>query len=338
MHPDISILFVGAKGRLEMEKVPAAGFPIEGLVISGFQRGAVLPNLAFPFKVMGSVLEAFSIVNRFQPDVAIGVGGYASGPTLFAASMIGIPCLLQEQNSHAGVTNKILSRWASKICVAYSGMEKFFNKEKLVFTGNPVRSEIQQIKVGKEEACQHFGLSPNKKTVLVMGGSLGARTINRALAGGLEKLVKANQQIIWQTGKFYEQFGLEKSSLFSENVKALPFITQIEKAYAAADIIVSRAGALSISELCLVGKPVILIPSPNVAEDHQTMNAKTLQKENAAILVTDAKAGEMLTGQIIKLCEDEAMRKTLSANIQKMAKPEATQKIANEVMNLISKQ
>ncbi len=337
MNPATEFQFVGAQGKLEMQKVPAAGFPIEGLVVSGFQRNLSLRNLTFPFKLLGSIYRAFSIVSKFRPDVAIGVGGYASGPTLFAAAMKGIPCVLQEQNSYAGVTNKILSRWASKICVAYDGMEKFFTKNKLILTGNPVREAIKKANVSRLEGLSSYGLSPEKATLFVMGGSLGARTINHAMASCLQILVDKDIQVIWQTGKLYEKYGQEIAAPFGEAVKATAFITEMEKAYAAADMIVSRAGALSISELCLVGKPTILVPSPNVSEDHQTQNAMALVKHNAAILVKDIEAKERLGQVVCELHNDNNQKATLAENILKLARPEAGRDIAFEVLKLIEK-
>ncbi len=337
LRPEADILFVGAKGKLEMEKVPKAGYPIEGLWISGFQRSLTWRNLMFPFKLVHSWWRARQIVRRFRPDVAVGVGGYASGPTLNAAGAFGIPTVLQEQNSYPGVTNKILAKKASKICVAYEGMEQFFPKEKIVLTGNPVRAEVfKDLGNKREEGLSHFGLDKNKHTIFLFGGSLGARSLNEAMATGTQFLRENPQvQLLWQCGKFYhEQFkNCETAQL--PNVKILPFIDRMDLAYAASDLVIGRAGALSISEMCLVGKPAILVPSPNVAEDHQTRNALALVEKDAALMVKDAEAKERLLWTALQVIENVELRKRLSENIKQLAKPNAADEIAKVVLDLI---
>ncbi len=333
--PDTEFLFVGAEGRLEMEKVPAAGYKIIGLWISGFQRKITLGNFLFPFKVISSLLKAKKIINEFKPDVVIGTGGYASGPTLRAATSKGIPTLIQEQNSYPGITNKILSGKVNKICVAYEGMEKFFPKDKILLTGNPIRQDISNNRIDKEEACAFFGLNPNKKTILVIGGSLGARTINNAIGEKLEALVKNDTQLLWQTGKNYiDKADQQCKTINSENIKAHAFITRMDMAYVAADIIISRAGASSVSELCLIGKPTILVPSPNVAEDHQTKNAKALINKNATILIKDVEAHEKLISTALTLLQNPNQQALLSKNIKAMALPNSAKNIAAEVLKL----
>ena len=325
--PDCDILFVGANGRMEMERVPAAGYKIKGLNIAGFQRGKIAANLGLPFKVLSSLLDARSIVKDFKPDAAIGVGGYASGPLLMAASLSGVPCVIQEQNSFAGITNKILSKRAKKVCVAYEGMEAIFPKEKIVLTGNPVRAEILNKNVNHAEACKYFSLDENKKTILIIGGSLGARTINESVYASLNSGSDDNIQLLWQTGK---SWNAENKGW--KNVQQMPFIDRMDLAYAAADIIISRAGALSIAELQNIGKPVILVPSPNVTEDHQTHNAMALVKNNAAILVKDSEAKDKLMTQAYVLLNDEAQKKELAENISKMAIADAAERIVNEIL------
>lgn len=347
--PDCEILFVGAEGRMEMQKVPEAGYAIKGLPIAGLQRSLDVKNLLLPFKVLKSVTMAMKIISDFKPDVAIGVGGYASAPLLFAAKLKGIPYVIQEQNSYAGITNKILGKWANKICVAYDGMQNFFPKEKIVFTGNPVRAAISGSKVTKQEALQFFDLAENKKTVLVIGGSLGARTINQSMDAGIEKINAENIQLIWQTGKGY--FETAKQSLVREDtnqgtnstprlvssltsIKVFDFIKQMDMAYAAADIIISRAGALSVSELCIVGKPCVLVPSPNVAEDHQTKNAMALVIKNAAVLVKDMEAKEKLISTLLELIKDETQQNQLAQNIQQLAIANADERIVKQILKL----
>ncbi len=328
--PNAAILFVGAKGRMEMEKVPAAGFPIEGLWISGLQRRLTGDNLLFPFKVVSSLYDAFRIIKSFKPDVVVGTGGYASGPTLRMASWLGIPTLIQEQNSFPGITNKMLAPKASRICVAYDGMERFFPKSKIRLTGNPVRSEIEFSTCSRIESLNHYGLSDKKTTVLIIGGSLGARTINQSICSGLAKLTDANIQVIWQTGIHYQSTADEAvKSNMAKGVVVMPFIKEMEKAYAAADMVVSRAGAIAISELCITSKPCILVPSPNVAEDHQTKNALALSVKYATVVIKDLEASELLVKAIIDLAFNATEREKLSANINSMAKRNAASVIAN---------
>jgi len=284
IDPEIEILFVGAKGKMEMEKVPAAGYKIIGLTVAGLQRKLTVRNLLFPFKLIAGMMQAKRVVKEFKPDVAVGVGGYASGPVLRVASNAGVPCLLQEQNSYPGITNKILAKKAKRICVAYSGMERFFPAEKIVMTGNPVRQDIMT-KVERDEAFKHFGLNSSKKTILVVGGSLGARSVNDGILSGI-KGIDDDVQLLWQTGKFYFE-EMKSGAGDAERVKIQPFIKRMDMAYAVADVVISRAGALSVSELAVAGKPVIFIPSPNVAEDHQTKNAKVMVDDDAAIMVKD---------------------------------------------------
>lgn len=338
LHPDAAILFVGAIGRMEMEKVPAAGYDIEGLWISGLQRNLSLQNLAFPFKVVSSLLKARKIIKSFKPDIAIGVGGYASGPLLKAAGSMGVATMIQEQNSFPGITNKMLAQKADRICVAYDHMNRWFPDEKITKTGNPVRRKMVEISGKRELAIQHFGLDPNKRTVFCMGGSLGARTINHSVANMLEKFGKNDIQLIWQTGKLYHQQALEDVSTFAEGVICVKdFIYEMDLAYAAADVIVSRAGAMSISELCLIGKPAILVPLPSAAEDHQTKNAQALVDENAAVLIPDSLCRELLPDELMKLLADTQRQENLGRNILKMAMPDADTRIAKLAMEIIQK-
>ena len=337
IEPNADILFVGAKGKIEMEKVPKAGFPIKGLWISGFHRQLTLRNLMFPFKLISSLYKAWSILRKFKPDAAVGVGGYASGPTLEMSTRLGVPALIQEQNSYAGVTNKLLSTKVEKVCVAYDNMERFFG-DKVVLTGNPVREEITQIEGKKEEAQSHFDLKPDKHTVLIIGGSLGARTVNNAMEDNFEIIKnQKNIQYIWQCGKLYFDEFQTKETAKLPNIHLTKFIDRMDLAYAIADIVISRAGATSISELCLVGKPTILVPSPNVAEDHQTKNAMALVGKDAAILVRDADASEkmILTAQSV-LSNDEQSAE-LSENIKKLGKKNAAEVIARQVLSLVKK-
>ena len=339
IQPDADILFVGAEGKMEMEKVPKAGYPIKGLNITGFQRKLTFGNLLFPFKLIFSLIKANNIVRKFKPDVAVGVGGYASGPLLKVAERKSIPTVLQEQNSYPGVTNKLLAKNAHKICVAYDGMERFFPKDKIVLTGNPIRAEFFKDLINKkEEAYRHFGFDKNKKTVFVFGGSLGARTINQAMEANTD-LLRENQQIqvLWQIGKLYiEDFGKCETAKMP-NLKTEIFIERMDLAYAMADLVIGRAGALTISELCLVGKPAILIPSPNVAEDHQTKNAMALVDQNAALLVHDKDAKEKMLSTAIDLLNDENKKIELAKNLKKLAKPNAAENIAKEILKLIEK-
>jgi len=331
MNSNNKILFVGAQGRMEMEKVPAAGYEIVGLNITGIKRSLSLSNLKVPFRLVSSLWKARSIVRSFKPDVVIGVGGYASGPVLFAASLMKVPTLIQEQNSYAGVTNRILGKKAQSICVAYENMERYFPAGKIHITGNPVRQDIEAGKVGRSEAAKHFGLNPDKKIVLAIGGSLGARTINKSIAGGWQRMAESGVQVLWQTGKVFYSEAHEQERASAGMLKVLDFIPRMDMAYAAADIIVSRAGASSLSELAIVGKPVILVPSPNVAEDHQTKNAMALVEKNAAILVVDEKAKEELVLHVLDLIASDSDCESLSKEIKKMARTGADQKIALEV-------
>lgn len=333
--PDADILFVGAKDRMEMQKVPQAGYPIEGLWISGLQRKLTADNLSFPFKVIGSMFKANKIVKKFKPDAVIGTGGFASGPLLKVAEMKGIPCLVQEQNSYAGITNKLLAKSAKTICVAYDHMEQFFPKDKIVKTGNPVRASLLQVGDKREEAQQFFALNEAKKTLLVLGGSLGARNINRLIEKNISFFQELDLQVIWQCGKLY--FEEYRKYDNGKTIKVLPFIDDMHKAYAAADFIISRAGAGSVSELCLVGKPVIFIPSPNVAEDHQTKNAQAIESENAAILIKESELEARFQQVFAKLVADKEWQQELSKNSKKLAQPEATEKIVDEIEKLIKK-
>jgi UDP-N-acetylglucosamine--N-acetylmuramyl-(pentapeptide) pyrophosphoryl-undecaprenol N-acetylglucosamine transferase len=333
--PETQILFVGANHKLEMEKVPEAGYEIIGLPVAGLQRRLTYKNLTFVFKLLSSMIRSARIIKNFKPDLVLGVGGYASGPILKAATRKNIPIVIQEQNSYAGLTNRLLSRKAAKIFVAYEGMEKFFSKDCIVFTGNPIRQDINELVNKSDEAWRFFGLNKAKTTVLIIGGSLGARTINESILTKIDKLPE-NLQILWQTGKLYADEIL-KDSLISknENVKVMPFIKKMNLAYSVADIIVSRAGAGTISELSIVGKPVILIPSPNVAEDHQTKNAMALVEKNAALCIKDHDAGEKLVDEVIRLSGDQKLMNSLSANIKKMALPNSAKKIAEEILKMI---
>ena len=335
--PNADILFVGAENRMEMEKVPAAGYPIIGLPISGFDRKHLLKNIKVLFRLFKSIRLADKTVKSFSPDIAVGVGGYASGPTLWAAARRGIPTLIQEQNSYAGVTNKLLASKAKAICVAYENMDRFFPKDRIILTGNPVRQELQNDTINREEAIRFFNLDPSKKTILVIGGSLGARTINNSIAAGIEKIPQ-NIQLIWQSGKGYDtqaQKALEEKK--PENIKQMPFISRMDMAYKAADLVISRAGASSISELCLLGKPVILIPSPNVAEDHQTKNAQALSTKNAALMIRDCDAQNLLIDTALKTVQDETSLKNMSENISKMAQRDSATRIADIIFELVIK-
>jgi len=333
--PQAEILFVGALGKMEMEKVPAAGYKIIGLPIAGLQRKFTLANLKLPFLIIRSLLLTRKIINDFKPDVVVGTGGYASGPLLRAATSRGIPALIQEQNSYAGITNKILSKKASKICVAYDGMENYFPKEKIILTGNPIRQDITDVSGKRNEALAYFKLDPSKKTVVVIGGSLGAKAINESMGEGLKRIADANIQLVWQTGKIYFQTGQAQAEQFmGKNITAHEFISRMDLAYAAADVVVSRAGAGAISELCLVQKPSILVPLPSAAEDHQTKNAMALVNKQAAVLVKDKEARTDLVEAAIELIKNENHQKQLIANIKMMAYPNSTNVIAKEVIKL----
>ena len=338
LRPDAEFLFVGAKGKMEMEKVPAAGYKIEGLWITGFQRKLTMSNLAFPFKLASSLMKARKILRTFKPVAVIGTGGFASGPMLQVAANKGIVTVIQEQNSYPGITNKILSKNVDRICVAYSGMEKYFPKEKILLTGNPIRQDILSLGGKREKGLELFELSSEKKTILVIGGSLGARTINESILKCLETFEKKNIQLVWQTGKgFHETAKQAVGKYENKGIKAFDFIQKMDYAYAIADIVISRAGASSVSELCLVKKPCILIPSPNVAEDHQTKNAMALVTQNAAILIKDAEAREKLCNVTLSLINDEEQCFKLSENIARLAFQDSANVIANEVLNLINR-
>ena len=333
--PDAEILFVGAKGKMEMEKVPQAGYRISGLTVAGLQRRLTAKNLLFPFKLMAGMMQAKKIVKEFRPDVAVGVGGYASGPVLRVASGAGVPCLLQEQNSYPGITNKILAKKAKKICVAYPGMDRFFPAEKIILTGNPVRQDIVE-DVKRSDALKHFGLDGSMKTILVLGGSLGARSVNNGIMSGLSGL-KNDVQLLWQTGRYYFD-DIRKSVEVSgkANIKVHDFIKRMDYAYSVADVVISRAGALSVSEIALAGKPAIFVPSPNVAEDHQTKNAKVMVDDGAALLVKDDET-EVLLDKAQELLNDKKLLVKLGKNIKKHARPDAADRIAEEVIGLVEK-
>jgi UDP-N-acetylglucosamine--N-acetylmuramyl-(pentapeptide) pyrophosphoryl-undecaprenol N-acetylglucosamine transferase len=333
---DAEILFVGAHGRMEMEKVPNEGYQIIGLPIAGFQRKNMLKNLTFFPKLAASLFKCKSLVKSFKPDVVIGVGGYASGPLLRTAQNMGIPTLIQEQNSYAGVTNKLLSKKAKKICVAYDKMDRYFPENKILLTGNPIRKDLLNISEKKDEALNHFGLSDALKTVLIVGGSQGAFTINESIKNKLEDLIRKKVQVIWQTGEYYYDTAREALASYQKHyIQVTKFIGKMDLAFAAADYIISRAGAGTISELSLVGKPVILVPSPNVAEDHQTKNAQALVDKDAAILVNDKEAREKLVPTLFEIMGSVDQQVLLGVNISKLAKPNADELIVDEVFKLI---
>ena len=337
-RPDAKILFVGAKGRMEMQRVPAAGYEIKGLPICGFDRKHLLKNFAVLFRIWKSQRMAKKIIKDFKPMAAVGVGGYASGPTLNVCASKGIPCLIQEQNSYAGVTNKLLAKKAQKICVAYEGMERFFPADKIIMTGNPVRQNVLSTTLTKEEARKKFGLDPEKKTILLVGGSLGARTINESVLQNLDIIEKSGVQFIWQTGKYYhESIVNQLKDKDLPMLKVTDFISDMGAAYQAADLVISRAGASSISEFCLIGKPVILVPSPNVAEDHQTKNAMALVNKDAAIYVKDADAPAVLIKKAVGIVEDAQKLASMSENIKKLGLKNSADVIADEVINLATK-
>lgn len=334
-NPNAEILFVGANGKMEMEKVPAAGYKIEGLEISGFQRKLSAANFLLPFKILKSILKARRIIRSFKPQLAVGVGGYASGPTLKAATMSGIPSAVQEQNSFPGKTNKLLAKKVQKICVAYEGLERFFPKEKIVLTGNPTRKEMVDIVGKREKAYDFYGFSANKKTILIIGGSLGARTLNQSMMTWIGKIPE-EVQVLWQCGKLYHnQLSIELGYDLPPNIKMLQFIERMDLAYALADVVISRAGAISVSELCLVKKPVILVPSPNVAEDHQTKNAIALVEKGAAILIKDREAIQELIPRALQLLTDEKTKNQMSASIAELGKPNATSTIVDTLESII---
>lgn len=334
-YPNAEILFVGAQGRMEMEKVPAAGYPIKGLPVAGFDRKHLFRNFSVLLKLRKSLSMARDIISDFAPDAVIGVGGYASGPTLKSAQRLGIPTLLQEQNSYAGVTNKLLARKARKICVAYPGMERFFPADSILLTGNPVRKEILECRLTPEQARTTFGLDPEKPTVLVVGGSLGARTLNESIRASLQRFASAGVQLIWQTGKAYGDKGIQAAKGM-RGVVVTQFLTDMATAYRAASLVVSRAGAGSISELELLGKACVLVPSPNVAEDHQTKNAHALSDRGAAITVPDIEAREKLADIIFSTVADSARLERMSAEIRKLALPDSDNIIAAEVSRIVN--
>ena len=336
LRPDTEILFVGAEGRMEMQRIPAAGYRIIGLPIAGFDRTHILNNISVLYKLAKSQMKARQIIKDFKPDIAVGVGGYASGPTLKMAGMMGIPTVLQEQNSYAGVTNKLLAKQAEKICVAYEGMERFFDKEKIILTGNPVRQSLINEAKDHKEAIRSFHLDENKKTILVVGGSLGARTINNCMMHHLDVIKDSDIQFIWQTGKIYidEARAAVKQAGEPTNLVTTDFISDMASAYSAADLVISRAGSGSISEFCLLGKPVILVPSPNVAEDHQTKNALALVEKEAALYIKDAEAEEQLIDKAIETVKDDELLSKLSENIKKMAFRDSATNIAKEVIRI----
>lgn len=336
--PNAEILFVGAEDRMEMERVPAAGYKIVGLPVAGFDRKNMLKNVSVAVKLLKSMRKARKIVDDFKPDAAIGVGGYASGPTLKAASAKGVPTILQEQNSFAGVTNKMLAKKAAKICVAYEGMERFFPKEKVILTGNPTRQDLIISEENRQKGYEFFQLNPQKKTILMVGGSLGARTLNDSIVKSFPEIGKTDDvQIIWQCGKYYfkEMSDLQTQGKIPSNVFLFDFVSRMDYAYSVADLVISRAGAGSISEFCLLGKPVILVPSPNVAEDHQTHNAQSLVRHDAAIMVTDSNARDLLFDTALNLVNNQEKLKSLTQNILKLAQKDSAKRIVDEIAKLI---
>lgn len=336
MGEKVDILFVGAKGKIEMEKVPKAGYPIEGLWISGLHRKLTMRNLLFPVKLVSSLIKARSIIHRFRPDVAVGVGGFASGPLLDMASRMHIPCLIQEQNSYAGLTNRLLAAKVYKICVAYDHMDRYFPAEKIVWTGNPVRKDLGKNAATKAEGLAHFGLQPGKPVIFVFGGSLGAQAINEAMAANAAFLREhPDVQVLWQAGKlYYDRFRTSETAQLP-NVVIQPFIDRMDLAYAMADLVVCRAGALTIAELSILGQPAVLIPSPNVAEDHQTKNAMALVEKNAAVVVKNEEASDLIMRRAFEILQDQEQLDSLRDNILQLARPDAAQRIAREILNLI---
>lgn len=333
---DVELLFVGAQDRMEMEKVPNSGYKIIGLWISGLQRGLDKRNLLFPFKLIHSIWKSRKIIKDFKPDLAIGTGGYASAPLLYAAAKIGIPCLIQEQNSYPGITNKILARYVQRICVAYDKMDRFFSPEKLLFTGNPIRDEILDFQDRKIEGERMFGIDPSKPTVLVIGGSLGALTINNAIGRNIHRLKSMGINLIWQTGSSYQHKAQQFiDDIDKKGITAYTFIKEMDMAYSIADIIISRAGAIAIAELCCVGKPIILVPSPNVAENHQYKNAQSLVNKNAALLVEDASANRKLVDTLEELLSNENLKMSLASNIKKIAVRDAANRIVKAALDLV---
>lgn len=336
INPASNILFVGAEGRMEMQRVPEAGYKIIGLHIEGFDRRHLLKNIKVLIDILKCQRKAHKIIADFKPQVVVGVGGYASGPTLKTAAQMGIPTLIQEQNSYAGVTNKLLAKSAKRICVAYEGMDRFFPQDKIVMTGNPVRQILTEGHLSHEEAVRTFGLDPQRRTILIIGGSLGARTMNESVLGALDTIADSDVQIIWQTGKYYSGQISERLAKHTQlrNLVVKDFVSDMSAAYAAADLVVSRAGASSISELCLLGKPCILVPSPNVAEDHQTKNAMALVNKGAAIMITDSRAPQTLIEESIRTVKNKSKLESLSKNIKKLAISDSANRIAQEVINL----
>jgi UDP-N-acetylglucosamine--N-acetylmuramyl-(pentapeptide) pyrophosphoryl-undecaprenol N-acetylglucosamine transferase len=330
--PDAEILFVGAQDKMEMQKVPQAGYPIKGLWIAGLQRRLTLDNAMFPIKLLSSLLKSRQIIKQFQPDVVIGTGGFASGPLLQMANIAGIPTVIQEQNSYPGITNKLLSKKANSICVAYENLERFFPKDKIILTGNPVRQDLIAIEGKRAEGQTHFNLDPNKNTILILGGSLGARRINQLIEKELEFFAAQDVQLLWQCGKLYFE---EYQKYNSKNVQVMAFIERMDLVYAAADIVISRAGASSVSELCIVGKPVIFIPSPNVAEDHQTKNAQSVANKNGAILIRENELDAAFESTFSDLLGNENKQNELSHNCKNLALPNATKAIVEEIIKLI---
>lgn len=336
--PDTEFLFVGAIGKMEMEKVPAAGYSIVGLNISGLQRKLSLSLLSFPFKVISSILKAKKILKEFQPDIVIGTGGYASGPMLRAASSKGIPTLIHESNSYPGITNRLLAKKVSRICVGMQGMEKYFPKEKLVYTGNPVRQDISHIEAKRSIGLEFFGYKGDKKIILVVGGSLGAKGINEAIGPNLQQLADNDIELLWQTGKPYFETAKQQTAPFVwQQIKVVDFISKMDLAYAIADVIISRAGAGAVSEICIIKKPSILVPLPTAAEDHQTQNALSLVDRNAAILVKESEAKQRLVQEAVDLLKNEARQKELAENAGKLAMPKAAEMITEEVLKLVKK-
>ncbi len=334
-EPQAKILFVGASDKMEMQKVPQAGYPIVGLWIAGLQRKLTFQNALFPIKLLLSLVKSYFIIKKHKPKIVIGTGGFASGAILKMANLLGIPTLIQEQNSYPGITNKLLANKASKICVAYPNLEQFFPKDKILLTGNPVRQDILNLNDKKEKGIEYYGLDPNKKTLVILGGSLGARQINQLIEKELEFFRNHNLQIIWQCGKlYYDDYEKYNQQL---SVLVLAFVEQIDLAYAAADFIISRAGASSVSELCLVGKPVVFIPSPNVAEDHQTKNAQAIVNQNGAILIKEKELDETFETKFTELLTNQSLQTKLSINIKKLALPNATKNIVDEVMKIEKK-
>ena len=339
--PKAEFLFVGAQDKMEMQKVPQAGYAIKGLWIAGLQRKLTLQNLLFPVKLISSLWKSRAIIKSFKPDVVIGTGGFASGPLLQMANSLNIPTLIQEQNSFPGITNKLLSKKANKICVAYENLERFFPNDKMILTGNPVRQDLIDIDSKRAEAIQYFNLDPSKKTLLILGGSLGARRVNQLIEKELDFFASQNVQIIWQCGKFYldeyKKYDLNNNQQPATNIQVLAFIDRMDLVYAAADFVISRAGASSVSELSIVGKPVIFIPSPNVAEDHQTKNAKSIVDKNGALMIKESELDENFNSVFSDLVANENLQKQLSENIKKLAKVNATKDIVDEIVKLIKK-